>query len=274
MLGKNSQLMLWHEGVNQRDGASSTNGNQEIECRGVSAGNPIFEWRLETNDGKTAQFISDEPYFNLVKGHPLLMAAFGEDSAVKQSNRDFSDRQVNAGSLTEFGQFDPATLAFKQYAFAIQDDISGCDSPSTPSGDRSDGPDVDAAQKDLNSFFAHLHAGEYEQAAAFCGGVYRVLQDLNPNIDPDDPAALFKNACTINGADCLTVRQSELVDQPSTVEFQFSVEFSNEDGSLFSRGPCCGDENPDHVAQTAFIYTVQYGCAGQYQVVEPSVLGP
>ena len=126
----------------------------------------------------------------------------------------------------------------------------------------------------LISFFSLLHDGEYQRATTLYGGVYRGLQDLNPNVDPDDHASLFKNACTVNGAECLKVRQSKLLDQPSPAEFRFSVDFTNEDGSLFSREPCCGDDNPNHVAQTEFIYTVQSECTGKYHVIELPVFGP
>ena len=60
--------------------------------------------------------------------------------------------------------------------------------------------DIEAAQQALISFFTYLHDGGYENAAALYGGTYSGLQDLNPGIAPDDHAALFKNACTVNGA--------------------------------------------------------------------------
>ena len=123
-------------------------------------------------------------------------------------------------------------------------------------------------------FFSYLHDGEYERASDLYGGKYDGMRDHNPDIDPDDHAALFKNACTVNGAQCLEVRQSTLLERPSPAEFRLSVEFSNEDGSQFSLGLCCGDDDPNYVAQTEFIYTIQFECTGKYNVLETPVYVP
>jgi hypothetical protein len=125
----------------------------------------------------------------------------------------------------------------------------------------------------LRRFFKLLHAGEYGRAAAYYGGDYEVMRDHNPGIPPDDYAALFDNACTINGAQCLEIRQVTLLDQPSNVEWRFAVQFTNEDGSLFSLGPY-GEDDPEGEPQDEFIYTVKIECTGKYLVREPPVYLP
>ena len=267
------RLMIWHDGVNHLSCASTTNGHYEIECSGESFDNHAFAWRLETNDGKNAQFTIDDHPFDLNEGNLFIIRSSSRDSEVKQLKRDLSNVQADAGGVTAFGLSDPDILAYIQTSLEIQDWMSNCVSATMPQNG-SNLPDFETAQQALTSFFSYLHHGEYEQATALYGGNYDGLQEFNPEIDPDDQAALFKNACTVNGAQCLKVRQSTLLDQPSSAEFLFSVEFSNDDGSLYARGPCCGDDNSNYVEQTAFIYTVRFECTGKYHVLELPVFEP
>ena len=267
------RLMIWHDGVNHLSCSSSTNGNYEIECLGISIGNHTFEWHLETNDGKTAQFTIDHHPFVLGESSLFIIKFSGEDTEVKQLKRDLSDVQADADSVTEFGLSDPDILEFIQTSSKFKDCISDCIS-STVSQDGSKLPDSDAAQKALISFFAFLHNGDYGNAAALYGGDYGVMRDHNPNIDPNNHAALFRNACTINGAQCLEIKQAKLLEQPSPAEFQFAVQFVNNDGSLFKQGPCCGDENRNENQRDEFIYTVRLECTGRYLVMELPIYLP
>jgi hypothetical protein len=267
------QVMIWHEGIPHLSCSSFTNGQYEVECLGESIGNHTVTWRLESKDGKTAKFTITGKLFDLSAGNLFIIQSSSGDLEVKQLQRDLSDVQADAGSVTEFGLSDPTILAFIQASSEIGERLSDCVSATAPEDD-ANLPDVESAQQTLISFFSHLHNGEYQRAAALYGGMYTSLQDLNPTIDPDDHATLFENACTVNGAQCLEVRQSTLLDQPSPTEFRFSVEFSNADGSLYSRGPCCGDDNANNPDQTEFIYTVRLACTGDYQILELPVFGP
>ena len=195
------------------------------------------------------------------------------DTEIKQLKRDLSDVLADAGSVTDFGLSDLTILEFIQTSSEIGARLSNCIS-ATVLEDDLDIADFESAQQTLISFFSYLHDGEYKRAAALYGGMYHSLQDLNPKVDPNDHAALFKNDCTVNSAQCLEVRQSTLLDQPSPADFRFSVEFSNEDRALFSRGPCCGDDSLNNDAQTAFIYTVRLACTGNYQVLDLPVFRP
>lgn len=267
------RVMIWHNAVDRSKCSSFTNGQYEIECTGESIGNHAFIWRLETRDGKTAQFtINDQP-FDLGKGTLFIIKASSGDTEIKQLKRNLSGVQADAGSVTEFGLSDPEILTFIQVSSEIRDPITDCVSAAMTEDD-SKLPDAESAQQALISFFSRLHNGEFEQATVLFGGTYRVLQDLNPTVDPADHATLFKNACIVNGARCLEVLQATFLDQPSPAEFRFAVEFSNLDGSLYSRGPCCGDDDSDFVEQTEFIYTVQFACTGNYKVLELPVFGP
>jgi hypothetical protein len=267
-------VMIWHDGVHHTNCSTTTLGQHyEVKCQAISNHGHTYKWLIETGDGKTAKLLIDDIRYDLVNGNVFILTSFNDRTETRQLPRDLSEVQPNAESVTAFGLSDPDILEFIQISSDINNCISDCVSSTIPYSS-SKLPDVKSAQQALAAFFSYLHDGEYEQAAAIYGGGYEVMRDHNPSIAPDDLAALFKNACTVNGAQCLEVRQSKLLDQPSPAAFRFSVEFINEDGSLFSRGPCCGDDNPDFVDETEFVFTVRMECTGRYIVMEMPVYLP
>lgn len=261
-------LMIWHDGTKTLGCSSSTNGQIYVmTCQGVSNDNNAFRWHFETSDGSGVQFSIDDNLFDLKDGGLFVIRSSGGSTEVRQLKRDLSEVKANAESVTAFGLSDPDVLEFMQAASEIKDHISDCVLSTIP-GDHSEAPNVDAAQQALVSFFSYLHDGEYGRASDLYGGEYIVMRDQNPDIDPDDHAALFQRACTVNGLQCLEIRKLTLLDQPSPAEFRFNVEFANAEGSLFARGPCCGDNDPNSVEQTEFIFTVRYVCTGKYHILE------
>jgi hypothetical protein len=88
------------------------------------------------------------------------------------------------------------------------------------------------------------------------GGTYDILRDWNPTIAQDDYATLFKNGCAMNGLKCLSIRTIVREEQVSP-EFRFTVEFMNDDGTLFVRGPCCSATETELPPQTQFAYAVK-----------------
>lgn len=268
-------LMIWHDGVNTSGCASSSDGqNYVMNCYAKSKDNSTFDWHLDTGDGKTAQFSIDDVLFDLKHGGLFVIRSTGGSTEVRQLKRDLSEVQTNAESVIEFGLSDPAILEFIQISSEIKDCISDCVSSSTTPKDRLDSSDVESAQQALVAFFSNLHDGEYDRASALYGGEYDGMRDHNPDIDPDDHAALFQNACTVNGAQCLEIQNVTLLAQPSPAEYQFTVVFSKDDGSIFARGPCCGDDDHSSIEQTEFIYTVRLECTGKYFVMETPVYLP
>ncbi len=111
----------------------------------------------------------------------------------------------------------------------------------------------------------------YERAAGMYGGSYETLNELNPDIDPEDRITLLFRACQVNGYQCLRLREVLSVEtvagQDGSQEFRFTVTLMNRDGSLFSRGPCCGGD-ADEAPQTEFVFTVRQLSDGAYQVLE------
>ena len=90
--------------------------------------------------------------------------------------------------------------------------------------------------------------------------------DQNPAISPTDPAALLRNACTINGAQCLQARNIVLDEKESDSEFVYRVEFEKEDGSLFVQGPCCGATDTEE--RSNFLFGVSRNAEGKFVVMD------
>ena len=131
------------------------------------------------------------------------------------------------------------------------------------------------AHQALTEFFEHLSAGRYEEASQRYGGSYQVLIDNNPTLDPQDHAALWRNACMANGFQCLSVRSAHLNEQvASQAELRFLVEFSTPDGELFVRGPCCGASETDMPPESEFLFAVGLNEDGEYRVQDLPVYVP
>jgi hypothetical protein len=131
------------------------------------------------------------------------------------------------------------------------------------------------AHQALTEFFGHLSAGRYEEASQRYGGSYQVLIDQNPTLDPQDHAALLRNACTANGFQCLRVRRARLEEQvPPGAGYRFTVEFSTPEGELFVRGPCCGASETQMPSQSEFPFAVVLNEDGEYRVQDLPVYVP
>lgn len=86
---------------------------------------------------------------------------------------------------------------------------------------------------ELSEFFGALNSGRYDDAAELFEGSYETLIAMNPEIDPNDHAALWKNACEINGFQCLPTREITYLREIASGELLFLVSFSTADGDLF-----------------------------------------
>jgi len=264
-------LMIWHDGIQLSDCTSRTNEQILVmDCHALSEDDYRFDWSLETKDGKTVDFFLNEQEFDLADGDLFVITTSGGDMNLRQLQRNISKVQANTEQVIEFGLAEPAVQKLYQVTSGIQD----CISSSEQSGKSQGKADAEAARQALIAFFSHLHAGEYEQVEAYYGGSYTIMQDHNPDIDPDDRAALLHNACTINGAQCLEIRRATLTGAGSPTEFQFAAEFTNDDGSRFNLGPCCGEEMRTGEYQTEFIFTVGMECTGRYKVYDMPIYLP
>ena len=122
------------------------------------------------------------------------------------------------------------------------------------------------AQDVLVDFLTLLHTKHYTDAAPLYGGEYEQLQVFNPEIDSNDHVALWAWACDNQLLQCLEVR-SVTLQQLVGDSYIFQVEFSNQDGSLFVLGPCCGANETEMPPVSQFEYTVARNADHRYVVM-------
>jgi hypothetical protein len=125
-----------------------------------------------------------------------------------------------------------------------------------------------SAHSALLQFFDQLHIGRYEEAVNLYEGSYQVMVDQNPAIDPADHVELMKSACTINGFQCLQIKIAGIEYKPSPNEYLFTVQFQNDDGSLFEMGPCCGASETEQSPVSLFEIRVIQVAEGQFHVLD------
>lgn len=134
-------------------------------------------------------------------------------------------------------------------------------------------PKETLAQQALIDFFSSLEQGYYPAAAMLYGGSYEILVTNNPELDPDNLAGLWENACTVNGFQCINIRAITFNELTLKGEYIFTVEFENSDGSLFELGACCG-ETPTTPPQFQFEYRVVESGDGVFLVLDLPVYVP
>ncbi len=117
--------------------------------------------------------------------------------------------------------------------------------------------EFEKAREALTSYFSLLHQGRYTEAISYYGGDYEILRGWNPDVHEEDHVTLFTLGCTANGLMCLPVGNIVTEEQVSPNEFRFTVEFVNDDGTQFVRGPCCGATEEEMPPQSEFTYTVK-----------------
>ena len=125
-----------------------------------------------------------------------------------------------------------------------------------------------SAQNAIYLFFDNLHTGHYEDAVKLYGGSYQVMIDQNPAIDPADHVELMKSACTVNGFQCLQLKVAGIEYKPSPNEYLFTVQFQNDDGSLFVLGPCCGASETEQPPVSYFEVRVMQVAEGEFRVLD------
>lgn len=100
-----------------------------------------------------------------------------------------------------------------------------------------------------------------------------MLIEHNPSTDPQDHAALLKSGCTINGFQCLKVKEIVQSEQAAPDTFRFVVAFRRAAGDLFVLGPCCEANATDMPPRTQFDFTVKK-IDGRFLVQELPVYVP
>ena len=115
---------------------------------------------------------------------------------------------------------------------------------------------LQTAQDCLESFFALLSYGAYEQAASLYAGSYEELHSINPGIPVDNYAALWESACTLNGYQCLKIKQVLQAYADGNGVYHFLVEFKRSNGEPLVVGPCCGADATQMPPRSQFEFKV------------------
>lgn len=129
------------------------------------------------------------------------------------------------------------------------------------------------AEQAAIDFFDLLSSGKYQHAAEMYAGDYAGLRDMNPALPENDHAALWRNACRINGFQCLPVHQVLEIEKFSLNEYRLKVQFQNPEGSVFILGPCCGADEEEMPPIAEFdVYVIERD--GNFYVVSLPVYVP
>lgn len=128
--------------------------------------------------------------------------------------------------------------------------------------------DAVQAEQALASFLGLLSEGDYQEAAALYTGPLEALQIWNPEIDPQDVAALIGYGCDQHLIQCLPVRSITLAESSASGERTFHVEFELADGSAFVLGPCCGATATEMPPQSIFPFRVERKADGGFGVYD------
>jgi hypothetical protein len=114
-------------------------------------------------------------------------------------------------------------------------------------------PEKDEAGQALHDYLTALNSGDYTLAAKLYGGKTDLLETWNSDITGNLPA-LFERACTQNGLVCMSPRTITYRSfNAGDGGYNFFVEFSNPDGTLFTQGPCCGETGGPSFTRFTFL---------------------
>jgi hypothetical protein len=112
--------------------------------------------------------------------------------------------------------------------------------------------DLEGARNLLVRYFKLLHDGYYDEAVKLYGGEYDLLTSWNPDVPANHYGQLLAAACETQ-LRCLEVRRVVRSTAVSSTEYEFVVEFRNQNGTLFEQKACCGAKGPPN---SQFTYTV------------------
>ncbi len=133
--------------------------------------------------------------------------------------------------------------------------------------------DIQLARESLITYFNLLNEKRYAEAIKYRGNGYEGLQNWNPAMDANDHVSLVMTGCEMNGWRCLKIKDVITQKQTSPADFEFVVQFANDNGTLFKRGPCCGATEEEMPTETDFKYSVKKE-GGNFQVMTDPVYTP
>ncbi len=131
-----------------------------------------------------------------------------------------------------------------------------------------------AAAQAVKNFFQALHLAEYDTAVELYGGSYTILENYNPDLDPENRSRLWQRACQQNGFVCLPIKEIVRIESKSTDELEVTATFQDKNGNLFVRSDCCAGSDAKNAQQTVFTFQVAENKQGDCQVLDLPVYQP
>ncbi len=113
----------------------------------------------------------------------------------------------------------------------------------------------DGRQRHLNIAFARATCPLAKSAPNRNPVAPSLYSDMNPDIDPDDPPAL-RQACAVNGFQCLKIEKIVEEVQVLPNEYRFEVQFGAPEGGTFLLTSCCRFTEAAQPPRSEFEYTV------------------
>jgi hypothetical protein len=114
------------------------------------------------------------------------------------------------------------------------------------------------AQLALNNFLNFLYQRQYNQVTNYYGGSYEQIEKLNPGVNKEEKAILWQNFCQKNKGVCL-IPKIYNSNQEDNNTYNFSVQYYNEDNSLYSTPGCpCKGGGQDSFSFTVVKNGIQY----------------
>lgn len=111
--------MLWHTSVPDSTCDSSSDTSVDItlvQCQLRTADGFEFAWQINTEDGRTAEFMLDGQPYDLADGNLFLITIENGVLDVQQMERDLSGVAANHDGVTQFGLADPDISQFIEAA--------------------------------------------------------------------------------------------------------------------------------------------------------------
>ena len=260
-------VLIWHDFSYGESGCRGTSSSEDpvyrLTCEVDSRDGRSFDWEITTEDGAAGRMWINGESYSLAEGAVFLVSSPAGETQTRQLPRDLTGLDSENNMIVSWSVRDPEIGAF----------LEGTAAGVVPGESLTD---EEAARAALITFFDHLQAGNYAAAVDLYGGSYEIMVSHNPTLDPSDLAALWRAACTENGAQCLRVAGAHLQKGPQAPEgeYEFLVVFLQEDGTNFTRGPCCGEDPSEVVEQQAFPFRVRKVAEYYFQVLTSPVYLP
>jgi hypothetical protein len=103
------RLMIWHDAA-EVSLVTETSGTarpaRRLSGRATTGGQPLFDWEIETTDGRTARFRIDGIVYDLNEGAVFLIRSEGGRIEVDQLQRNLSIVQPDAEAVAHFAAND------------------------------------------------------------------------------------------------------------------------------------------------------------------------